>query len=475
MGIVTVFIGELASEGRLTWPMALRFALSSAFLIALSIIAFYPFDSDYQQFQAGVSGTLETTVLRQYLAHFGLFIVIAGSLVAFLWARMLRRTGIALAARQFAVAVVGLVLLTTAFLLMVERLDSVFPISITNLTAGDFLENLVRVRVPRTPEQSLPSFPIPLLPFAYLALAAVAVLIWHEFKRYRPDTPLRLFVLAMLALALVLSIGVDIVTIDNDIQRMNTVFKFYIHIWLLFAITSAFSVWYLLATTRVRMPAITRVPRLRVHRLAMTRQLWVTVVGILFVATLAYPLAATPQRLNDRFLDRSPTSNGMAFMSEAVYQDEKGAVELRHDLDAIQWLRNNVTGSPAIIEAHTPYYRWGARFSIYTGLPTVIGWDWHQVTQRRKYSSLVETRMNDVKQFYSDPDAAAALRILQKYKVSYVIVGQLERLYYDPAGLTKFDDGLDGNLELVYENASTRIYSVKAASSPAAVEAPGPR
>jgi len=194
----------------------------------------------------------------------------------------------------------------------------------------------------------------------------------------------------------------------------------------------------------------------------MTRRLWATVVGILFLATLAYPLAATPERLNDRFLDLSPTSNGMAFMRETVYQDEKGPVELRHDLDAIQWLRNNVKGSPAIIEAHTPYYRWGARFSIYTGLPTVLGWDWHQTQQRGKYSSLVETRKAEISQFYSDPDPAAALRILQKYQVSYVIVGQLERNYYDPAGLAKFDNGLNGNLELVYENPGTRIYRVEA-------------
>ncbi len=43
-----------------------------------------------------------------------------------------------------------------------------------------------------------------------------------------------------------------------------------------------------------------------------------------------------------------------------------------------------------------------------------------------------------------------------------MIVGQLERLYYPPSGLAKFEDNLDGNLELVYENPGTTIYRVTA-------------
>jgi len=108
-----------------------------------------------------------------------------------------------------------------------------------------------------------------------------------------------------------------------------------------------------------------------------------------------------------------------------------------------------------------PLYHWSARFSVYTGLPTVIGWDNHQRQQRGKFSSLVDRRQEDVGKFYNDPSPAEALPILQKYRVSYVIVGQIERLYYDPAGLAKFDTSLNGSLELVYENPGTKVYRVK--------------
>ena len=54
------------------------------------------------------------------------------------------------------------------------------------------------------------------------------------------------------------------------------------------------------------------------------------------------------------------------------------------DLQAIQWLRAALPGIPVIAEANTwpILYGWGNRYAVYTGLPAVIGWDWHQRQQR---------------------------------------------------------------------------------------------
>ena len=61
-------------------------------------------------------------------------------------------------------------------------------------------------------------------------------------------------------------------------------------------------------------------------------------------------------------------------------------------------------GSPVIVEANCPEYRWCTRFTIYTGLPGVVGWNWHQRQQRVFTSTWVEARVADVGNFYNTVD-----------------------------------------------------------------------
>ena len=50
---------------------------------------------------------------------------------------------------------------------------------------------------------------------------------------------------------------------------------------------------------------------------------------------------------------------------------------------------------------------------------------------------------------------------LDKYDVSYIVVGQLERVIYPGEGLTKFETWNNHLWETVYEDRSTVIYRVK--------------
>ena len=117
-------------------------------------------------------------------------------------------------------------------------------------------------------------------------------------------------------------------------------------------------------------------------------------------------------------------------------------------------------GTPTIIEGRAELYRWGGRFSIYTGLPTVVGWDWHQTQQRGDLAYMVQQRVIELDGFYNTTDTTAAVRFLATYDVRYVIVGQLERYYYSPDGIAKFETGLGGALEAVFQNATLTIYEV---------------
>jgi uncharacterized membrane protein len=152
----------------------------------------------------------------------------------------------------------------------------------------------------------------------------------------------------------------------------------------------------------------------------------------------------------------------MAYMAEAKYEDKGRDLDLPSDWRAIRWMFENVEGTPTILEGNAPLYHWGSRFSIYTGLPTVLGWDWHQKQQRMAYSNKVDERVRDVQRAYESPDPQAATSIIQKYGVKLIVVGGLERAYYPAAGLAKFDKMVGKSLEVAYQDGSVTIYRVVA-------------
>jgi uncharacterized membrane protein len=167
-------------------------------------------------------------------------------------------------------------------------------------------------------------------------------------------------------------------------------------------------------------------------------------------------------RAADRFKgSRAVTLDGTAFMRTAVYIDEGRPVTLDWDRQAIDWLRRNVRGIPTILEANTPLYRWGSRVSIYTGFPTVIGWDWHQKQQRSVLpGQIIDRRIQDVRTMYNSTDEAETVQLLHEYHVRYVYVGPLEKLYYEAPGLAKFDQS-GGPWNLVYQNDQVKIFLIQ--------------
>jgi len=272
------------------------------------------------------------------------------------------------------------------------------------------------------------------------------------------------FVPFLTATALALTAVVEIVVLKGDIGRMNTVFKFYLQVWVLLGLAAAVDVvWF----AKVVGPPLGSAVQEWSHG---WRQVWWGIFAVLFVCVLLYPIFATRAKVNDRFSrEVGPTVDGTAYMLRAAYTDGPPngralSMELKWDREAIFWMQDNIPGSPVILEGHAPEYRWGSRVSIYTGLPTVVGWNWHQRQQRSIYTEpLVEKRIADVATMYNTRDKSQALELLRRYQVSYIYVGQLEKAYYDPAGLAKFDQMAGSELELVYENSQVKIYRLKGA------------
>ena len=68
--------------------------------------------------------------------------------------------------------------------------------------------------------------------------------------------------------------------------------------------------------------------------------------------------------------------------------------------------------------------------------------------------------LEGVRTLYNTTDLSQAAALLKQLKVDFVYVGQLERYYYDPNGLAKFDRP-DGPWALVYQNLGVNIYQAR--------------
>jgi YYY domain-containing protein len=429
LSAAAIVISERNLEGGALMTLS-RLAFKGALLVGVSFLAYQPFLANYQTPVSGTIESPETTKMHQYLAHFGVFAALLSAWLLFRLARTLRASQ----AWRSLFAARGRDSEDTAWL--------VFAVAV-----AFFLLALAFFLVDRGNG------------FVAMLLPALALVVWlavREALNPRADSGIRLFVLALVGLGLGLSMGVDLVTLQGDIVRMNTVFKFYLHAWVVFALAASFVAWQFVFV--VWSPGFSAVAR-PLPKLAAG--CGATALALLLIGALIYPVMATPVRADDRFAGLPPTLDGMEYMKTAVYNDEHGPIRLSYDYEGILWMRDNVQGTPIIVEGRSPLYRWGSRFAIYTGLPAVLGWDWHQVQQRGKYGYMVGERATEIDEFYGESSTLEAQAFLRKYRVSYVILGRLERLYYPSAALRKFQNGLGGVLEVAYQNEELTIYRVQ--------------
>lgn len=295
---------------------------------------------------------------------------------------------------------------------------------------------------------------------AYIMLAVVALFLAGTFK-FLVFLAL-LIILILLALiinrkqyllpgagffifALFLTAIPDIVDIKLGLGRMNTVFKFYFQAWIFFSIGSAIVSYYIFQYTT---------------KSKIVRAILVSIFLIIIAATLLYPLTATPAKIADRMgKGKMPTLNGTYYMQSSVYHDQGKELVLVYDLEAIEWINTFVKDAPIILEASTPIYRWGSRISVYTGLPTVLGWDWHEIAHRQYMNpQKIQIRAADTRQMYESSEFETTKKLFLRYNVSYIYLGQLERAYYNTTGIEQLVAEHPEFFKYVYTNPEVVIY-----------------
>ncbi|NWF63712.1 MAG: hypothetical protein HXY38_05330 [Chloroflexi bacterium] len=287
---------------------------------------------------------------------------------------------------------------------------------------------------------------------ARIGFLALPLALWAAILILRPDLPdAKRVVLFLTGTALTITIAVEFIALVGDIGRMNTIFKLYLQAWMMFAVSAAAAFGWVL-------PVLSQ---WRVKWRAIYQAGLYTLLGCAFMFTLT----ASTDKVNDRMNPDAPHSlDGMEFMAHSQLWDGQ-TMELSEDYNAIRWMQDHIQGSPVIVEANCTEYRWCTRFTIYTGLPGVVGWNWHQRQQRGIFSTQVQDRVNEVGTFYATTDVQAALAFLKKYDVKYIVVGQLERNVYPvlpdtPDGLAKFAENTGVYWDVVYQDRNTTIYQV---------------
>ncbi len=438
LAAAALFIGERTKYGAFT-PKALGMGtLKSIVMAGLTFAFFLPLASNYDAFYSSTDPSTQTTALHDFLSHFGILLLLSTGFIVVMLERSLSRNG-------------------EVRSILFGRRRSRTPIDTAPVMAAMIVGAAALIWYFSDDRGAV-------IALSGVGLVAIAIVAWREVRNPSPTGPIFLMIYAMMAVGLGLSGGVEIITLEGDIGRMNTVFKFYLHVWLLWGIVSAYGLWYIFGVLQPQEAFLRRAGAFNATLIRVPRYGFAAATVLVLALALVYPYFGTRARIHDRFDPaQGASNNGMDYMENAVYGDGGGAVGgehvLKYDRDGINWLRENVDGTPAIIEGTTPLYHWGARVSIYTGLPTVLGWDHHQRQQRAAFGDTIRKRGEDVNTFYGTPDIQAARTILARYHVEYVILGNVERNYY-PGGLAKFEDGLGGALELAYENPGMQIWHV---------------
>jgi uncharacterized membrane protein len=238
---------------------------------------------------------------------------------------------------------------------------------------------------------------------------------------------------------------------------MNTVFKAYFQVWIIFAIAGAPALAWLASHVRDAVPGGAE----RAWRPVVLLWRGVWVAGILAVVSmgLIYPLGAS-HRLYPIGQTVSPSLNGL---TDNVDLDPG-------DIAAIQWLNVHVTGSPIIVEGLDPsnptlgdYSLTADRVSVFTGLPTIIGWTGHEYQWRVTWlkdpanAADYNRRLGDLNTIYTDADPAAVLGLLHLYHAKYLYVGSVEsQIYGAKSDLTRFRTFLP----VAYAAGDVTIYRV---------------
>jgi YYY domain-containing protein len=200
------------------------------------------------------------------------------------------------------------------------------------------------------------------------------------------------------------------------LDRMNTLFKGYMAVWMLSGIVTMMCGYY-----AYRALAVTGLQRMqKLFRIGA----YVFVALLLIGTSVNVYAIARLKRVPKRVF----TLDGIAYLRE-MNPDDAAVVD---------WFNRNVTGTPVILEAQGDGYREFTRISMHTGLPTVLGWE-HHARQRGLSNESALERRKAIQAIYTHEDIELTKNLLVEYGVDFIVIGKIERNHYRRLALEKFE------------------------------------
>jgi len=477
----SIVVGWLLAAGPLAW----RAQTALLQLVALGVVHLVftgPYRANNQVSDSGFHRSESVTNLDDFLVHWGVFLFVG----VLYWAVRLSRLLRAQRAQRA---------------LLVEATPEAFD-EATEASLADEASNTVTF---------IAAGIVGLAGWAALHLQVGSVAAWCfaglcaslalfiTELRARPASTAHVIVAACWTLGLGVLVGVELFTQNADIARLNTVFKFWLQVWHLFAVATAFGVATLLSRpdrSEAPVEPVPTVPPVDLVRQdvaptvqdaapdavlspdpqpvatgpqgrSAAQQAFGAVFAVLLLAAMVYPvLSVLPRQANRIDTTLGPSLNGQLWLQPGQHvfevrdaRDRIHEIDPGRDREIIEWLRDNVQGRPTIVEGvGGAEYQWWSRITINTGLPSVLGWRWHQDQQRTLFNAKVNERKADVADFYRATSQQDIDSFLRAYDVSYVIVGSIEEAMSPPE--TRELLKRNPSLRAVWSRGDLAIYEV---------------
>lgn len=487
---IVFLIQRSQSQG---WHLArlVEFVSHGLGMAALGYLLYLPF---FLNFSSQAAGFLPSVIYFTRGIHFWVMFGPLLCLVGFYLIWIFRHSGAGEVLEKAALWVGGLILLLVLLNILVSmvaiRLEGLGDLFMANQgAAGMPLGRLLWEAFARRITQ-----PGTWLTLSGMLILSLSVILIYVTKPQFQLNHLHIFVILLILWGGLLAFLPEFVyLLDQFGKRMNTIFKFYFQTWILWSLGGAFFLgefwqrtkflqtrlarslfWALIAMTGLVL-AFTSLgqwvagPRSLQHGVGLLlldglwilwglalffnllahiiSQQWLGLIRILVVFSLSlglfYPLLAIPQQ-----------ANGFQDPNQWTLDGSQYYRQINPDLmDAVDWLWEVQPG--VLAEAVGPDggdYSFYGRVSMLSGVPTVLGWGFHE-RQWRGGEEEIGNRQADVVVLYETHHWAVAQGIIDKYNIEYVYIGDLERKTYQLQE-AKFEEHLD----VAFQTDSVRIY-----------------